>query len=196
MTTTTIYNSSQTRAFEFAPITFRVHNAKGFSDYADGIEPDCMVNDQDAESSDDIDYVFPYDPNDWRWWFRDYAVSWAASWIVDGENPEWVNLWYEENGLGDPPVLDISSASASASGTVRSPGAIFTAAAFGEKAVTRSGAQPGEAVDGRKIRNLGSTAVSPVPGRHGAIVHTDRTLALTDSLDLSGTREVADTLLH
>lgn len=196
MTTTTIYNSSQTRAFEFAPITFRVHNAKGFSDYADGIELDCMVNDQDAESSDDIDYVFPYDPNDWRWWFRDYAVSWAASWIVDGENPEWVNLWYEENGLGDPPVLDISSASASASGTVRSPGAIFTAAAFGEKAATRSGAQPGEAVDGRKIRNLGSTAVSPVPGRHGAIVHTDRTLVLTDSLDLSGTREVADTLLH
>lgn len=46
--------------YEFAPITFRSFNAKDWGDYADGIEPDVMLNNQNADYTDDIDNAFPY----------------------------------------------------------------------------------------------------------------------------------------
>ena len=44
--------------YEFAPITFRSFNAKDWGDYADGIEPDVMLNNQNADYTDDIDNAF------------------------------------------------------------------------------------------------------------------------------------------
>lgn len=168
MTTSVIYNSSKTQSFEFAPITFRVHNAKGYSDYADGMDPDFMVNNQDGVSnaSDDIDYIFPYDPNDWQWWFRDYAVSWATSWIVDGENPEWVETWYEQNGHGEPPVIKSS---------VRNPGPLFTPETY--SAVTGVAVKGGAVVPDNAV-SLGSTPVKLVSGRYGAVVNTTNEIIL------------------
>ena len=51
--------------YEFAPITFRSFNAKDWGDYADGIEPDVMLNNQNADYTDDIDNAFPYAFGDW-----------------------------------------------------------------------------------------------------------------------------------
>lgn len=51
--------------YEFAPITFRSTNAKGWGDYADGIMPDVVMNNQNASYDDDIDNVFPYSFGDW-----------------------------------------------------------------------------------------------------------------------------------
>ena len=170
MTTSVIYNNSQTRSFEFAPITFRIYNAKeNSSDYADGIEPVFVVNNQNTiqTSSDDIDYMFPYGPNDWEWWFREYAVSWAVSWIVDGENPDWVNQWYEDNNKGTPPVITSSS--------VRYPGPQLSSSAFAG-ADTRSGSQ----AVGTDVIPLRRTSVSPVFGRTGTLIYTDNVIVLPD----------------
>ena len=170
MTTSVIYNNSKTRAFEFAPITFRIYNAKDNTDYADGIEPDFVVNNQNTiqTSSDDIDYMFPYGPNDWEWWFREYAVSWAVSWIVDGENPDWVNQWYEDNDKGTPPVANSS---------VRYPGPQLSSSAFAGIS-TRSGGY----VEGTDVIPLKKTAVSPVFGRTGTVVYTDNEIILPDAV--------------
>lgn len=51
--------------YEFSPITFRSFNAKDWGDYADGIEPDVMLNNQNADYTDDIDNAFPYAFGDW-----------------------------------------------------------------------------------------------------------------------------------
>ena len=51
--------------YEFAPITFRSFNAKDWGDYADGIDPDVMLNNQNSSYEDDIDNVFPYAFGDW-----------------------------------------------------------------------------------------------------------------------------------
>lgn len=83
--------SNGARTFEFSPITFYPYNAKGFIDFADGFEVDYMVNDQDSDmsSSDDIDYNFPYEPNDWENWSIDPPVFWAFNRIVYGTDPDW-----------------------------------------------------------------------------------------------------------
>ena len=62
--------------------------------------------------------------------------------------------------------------------------------------MTKSGIPSGGAVRSGSIRTLGRTSVNPVPGRHGSIVYTDKVIVLEDSLALSGTLEVADTLWH
>ena len=50
----------------FSPITFRIENAMGFSNYADGLTPDVLLSDQDLEFDDDyIDAMFPYSFGDW-----------------------------------------------------------------------------------------------------------------------------------
>lgn len=55
------------KSYEFAPITFRVANAKGDGDYAEGIDPDAgfMMNNQNGNYNDDIDNIFPYAFGDW-----------------------------------------------------------------------------------------------------------------------------------
>ncbi|WP_455585483.1 S41 family peptidase [Bacteroides sp.] len=52
--------------YEFAPITFRSTNAKGWGDYADGIPADVMLNNQDSNFNNDIDNLFPYAFGDWE----------------------------------------------------------------------------------------------------------------------------------
>ena len=54
------------RVFQFAPITFRLTNAKGFGDYSDGLEPDVVLNNQNSSTADDGDNMFPYAFGDWN----------------------------------------------------------------------------------------------------------------------------------
>ena len=50
----------------FSPITFRIRNAKGMGNYADGLVPDVQISDQDLEFNDgDIDTMFPFSFGDW-----------------------------------------------------------------------------------------------------------------------------------
>lgn len=51
--------------YEFAPITFRTYNAKNWCDYADGMMPDLVMNNQNTSYKDDIDDLFPYAFGDW-----------------------------------------------------------------------------------------------------------------------------------
>ena len=53
------------RRFQFSPVTFRLYNAKGWCDYADGIVPDAVVNNDNGVIDDDYDYLFPYSFADW-----------------------------------------------------------------------------------------------------------------------------------
>lgn len=62
---TTTNTTYQGRLFQFAPITFRLANAKGFGDYADGFEPDVVLNNLNNKYDDDLDNVFPYSFGDW-----------------------------------------------------------------------------------------------------------------------------------
>lgn len=63
--------------YEFAPITFRSFNAKDWGDYADGIDPDVMLNNQNSNYEDDIDNVFPYAFGDWDNFDFNYPLYWA-----------------------------------------------------------------------------------------------------------------------
>lgn len=63
--------------YEFAPITFRSFNAKDWGDYADGIDPDVMLNNQNSDYEDDIDNVFPYAFGDWDNFDFNYPLWWA-----------------------------------------------------------------------------------------------------------------------
>lgn len=50
----------------FSPITFRICNAKGMGNYADGLIPDMQISDQDLDFNDgDIDNIFPFSFGDW-----------------------------------------------------------------------------------------------------------------------------------
>ena len=50
----------------FSPITFRISNAKGMGNYADGLVPDVQISDQDLNFDDgDIDKIFPFSFGDW-----------------------------------------------------------------------------------------------------------------------------------
>lgn len=53
------------RKFQFSPVAFRLQNAKGWGDYADGIMPDAVVNNDNGVIDDDYDYLFPYSFADW-----------------------------------------------------------------------------------------------------------------------------------
>ena len=75
------------RYFEFAPITFWVENAKGFSDYADGFEPDYLLNNQNQSYNDDIDNVFPYSFGNWDELGYNLAFYWAYCHIM-GKTPD------------------------------------------------------------------------------------------------------------
>lgn len=59
----------------FAPITFRVSNAKGFGDYPDGFQPHVMVNNQNGNFADDADNMFPYSFGDWGDFGRNVALN-------------------------------------------------------------------------------------------------------------------------
>ena len=62
---TTTVTEYRGRQFQFSPITFRLTNAKGFGDYADGIEPDLVLDTQGATTEGDLDNMFPYSFGDW-----------------------------------------------------------------------------------------------------------------------------------
>lgn len=84
------YMTTNGRRFEFAPITFRVQNAKGEGDYADGIPVDKMVNNQNNNWNDDIEAFFPYSTADWVLASKaDACVIWAINRITDGKDPDW-----------------------------------------------------------------------------------------------------------
>lgn len=53
------------RRFQFSPVTFRLQNAKGWGDYADGIDPDAVVNNDNGVMTDDYAYLFPFAFADW-----------------------------------------------------------------------------------------------------------------------------------
>ena len=72
--------------YEFAPITFRSFNAKDWGDYADGIDPDVMLNNQNSNYEDDIDNVFPYAFGDWDNFDFNYPLYWALC-DVQGVDP-------------------------------------------------------------------------------------------------------------
>lgn len=65
------------RRFQFSPVTFWVRNAKGWGDYADGIEPDEYVNNDNGSWNDDADNVFPYSFSDWGNMDYNIALQWA-----------------------------------------------------------------------------------------------------------------------
>lgn len=75
------------RRFEFAPITFFVANAQGNGDYADGIAPDRVLNNQNTSYDDDISVAFPYEPSNWGNQQGDAAVIWAISMALEGRDP-------------------------------------------------------------------------------------------------------------
>lgn len=85
MVTTTLNRDG--RRFEFAPITFFVKNAKDFADYADGITPEHLVNNQNQNWEDDIDPYFPYLPADWGD-MNDNAFYWALLNCTSGKDPD------------------------------------------------------------------------------------------------------------
>lgn len=86
------------RFFEFAPITFWVENAKGFSDYADGFDPDYMVNNQNQSYADDIDNVFPYSFGDWYELAYNPAFYWAYCHVL-GRTPEFETKTRAQHGM-------------------------------------------------------------------------------------------------
>ena len=63
------------RQFQFTPITFRLSNAKGFGDYPDGIDPDVVLNNQNATIADDMDNMFPYSFGDWASFHFNIALA-------------------------------------------------------------------------------------------------------------------------
>ena len=72
--------------YEFAPITFRSFNAKDWGDYASGMDPDVMLNNQNSDYEDDIDNVFPYAFGDWDNFDFNYPLYWALC-DVQGVDP-------------------------------------------------------------------------------------------------------------
>lgn len=76
------------KSYEFAPITFRLTNAKGEGDYADGIVADAgfLMNNQNGNSNDDIDNVFPYSFGDWDNLDFNKAL-WYALCSIQGVDP-------------------------------------------------------------------------------------------------------------
>lgn len=72
---TTTVTEYKGRQFQFSPITFRLSNAKGYGDYADGIEPDVVLDNQDATSANDVDNMFPYAFGDWDSYHFNTALS-------------------------------------------------------------------------------------------------------------------------
>ena len=72
---TTTVTEYKGRQFQFSPITFRLSNAKGFGDYPDGIEPDVVLDNQDATSQNDVDNMFPYSFGDWGSYHFNPALS-------------------------------------------------------------------------------------------------------------------------
>ncbi|MCS2950103.1 S41 family peptidase [Bacteroides sp. BFG-638] len=72
--------------YEFAPITFRSFNAKDWGDYATGMDPDVMLNNQNSDYEDDIDNVFPYAFGDWDNFDFNYPLYWALC-DVQGVDP-------------------------------------------------------------------------------------------------------------
>ena len=72
---TTTVTEYKGRQFQFSPITFRLSNAKGFGDYPDGIEPDVVLDNQDATSQNDVDNMFPYSFGDWGSYHFNTALS-------------------------------------------------------------------------------------------------------------------------
>ena len=70
----TTYNG---RKFQFSPVTFWVRNAKDWGDYANGIEPDEYVNNDNNVLTDDADNAFPYSFSDWGNMDFNIALQWA-----------------------------------------------------------------------------------------------------------------------
>lgn len=81
--------TSGSRKYEFAPITFRVRNAKDFGDYPDGFKVDegCEVNNQNASTDDDADNLFPYSFGDWTDFDFNIALSWVYYDIIGEARP-------------------------------------------------------------------------------------------------------------
>lgn len=79
---TTTVTSYQGRNYEFAPITFYVKNGKGFGEYSSGFAPDVVVNNQNNNTQDDADNVFPYSFGNWDNMDFNIALKYAYCDIV------------------------------------------------------------------------------------------------------------------
>lgn len=86
----------QGRFFQFAPVTFWVLNAQGWGDYADGMEPDEYVNNENLSTSDDADNVFPYSFGDWGNMDFNIALQWAYCDITG--KPRWTETPQTKSG--------------------------------------------------------------------------------------------------
>lgn len=75
--------------YVYAPITFLVENAKGFSDYDDGFEPDVnlakYIDDESvAENLRDLCYLYPSPRAEWGEYKRDIALAEMVKQICQG----------------------------------------------------------------------------------------------------------------
>ena len=77
------------RRFQFSPVTFWVRNAKDWGDYANGIDADEYVNNDNNVMSDDADNVFPYSFSDWGNMDYNIALQWAYCDITG--KPRWTH---------------------------------------------------------------------------------------------------------
>ena len=82
-----IYNG---RRFQFAPITYRVLNAKDEYGPKDGFEPDSgnLLNNQNKSYGDDIDNIFPYSFGDWDNFDFNIALNYCFCDILGMQRPD------------------------------------------------------------------------------------------------------------
>lgn len=99
----------QGRAFQFAPVTFWVINAKGWGDYPDGIEPDEWVNNENLSYDDDADNVFPYSFGDWGNMDYNIALQWAYCDITGKER--WTHTPTKSGAIHLPQPVDMQPVS-------------------------------------------------------------------------------------
>lgn len=96
------------RAFQFAPVTFWVINAKGWGDYPDGIEPDEYVNNDNLSYDDDAD-MFPYSFGDWGNMDYNIALQWAYCDITGKER--WTHTPTKSGAIHLPQPVDMQPVS-------------------------------------------------------------------------------------
>ncbi len=141
-------------SFEFAPIMYRCTNAKGEGDYADGMEPDHVVNNQNSDSDDDYDYWFPYCFKTWTA-SADYAFTWAFSNCI--------------RNIQDDPFADDSSSSAKRL-------SVTSAKAIDLKTGRETEFNLGSAGSAAPLIKLPTQAPERTLGRHGTLIYSGETI--------------------
>lgn len=97
--------TSTGRQFEFAPITFRCFNAKGWGDYKDGFPVDHMTNNQDSSLENDMSPLFPYSVRDWA--NPDEATYWAILNIAGDDDSALKNWTPSTRNVDEHPLTPV-----------------------------------------------------------------------------------------